>query len=403
MKLKHNILLAACLLLFSACVDFDDATQASSVTVQLLSPAGISVDLGGHPVTMLIGGQSTIVTSDAEGKAEFRNIIPDVYDISTSWSLSAAEYLAAGGDEAVAMTLSGSLKSQMIKGSEVLNLQLQAAPDRDIIIGKVYFAGSKDNNNRSYMAGKYIELFNQSDDSVDVSGLYIGMTESESTQAWTLQNLNDAFGYQQAILLKQIYRIPADQPYWVEPGGTVLICNSATDHTDGNDNENDLSDADFEVKDVSGNYQNNPAVPAMEMIYQVYTGTSVMNLVQSGLAGVVIFRTEQNVSDWQKVYKFGKSTGLQFVVCPTNIIQDGMESLTNKTTGIDVTTKRLHDNIDAGYTYINATSGWNGEVVYRKTKALQNGHKVLVDTNNSSNDFQASSTIKPREYDDYEE
>jgi hypothetical protein len=391
------------LLLFSSCVDFNDATTASSVTVRLLAPDGITVDLSNHPVTMQLGSQTTTALSDENGQAVFQNIVPDVYDISTSWSMTSDEYLASGGDEAVAITLSGSLNSQMIKGNGMIDLQLNAFPNRDIIIGKVYYAGSKDNNNKTYMAGKYIELFNQSEDTVDVSGLYIGMTESESTQAWTLTNLNDTFGYQQAILLKQIYRIPTDEPYYVAPGGTVLICNSATDHTDGNDNENDLRDADFEVKDTQGNYQNNPNVPAMEMIYQIYNGTSIMNLVQSGPTGVVIFRTDENIFNWRKVYKYGYTTGLQFVVCPTDIIQDGIEALRNKTTGIEPTTKRLHDNIDAGYTYINAASGWNAEVVYRKTKSVQNGHKVLVDTNNSSNDFQVSSTIKPREYDDYEE
>jgi len=78
-----------------------------------------------------------------------------------------------------------------------------------------------------------------------------------------------------------------------------------------------------------------------------------------------------------------------------------MEALRNSSSGIDVKTKRLNDKIDAGYTYINATSGWNGETVYRKTmKRAADGHKILVDTNNSSNDFNVSQSIKPREYDE---
>ncbi len=395
-------LLLACLGI-SACVDFNDATEATSVQVQLVSPEGLSLDLEGQTVQLLLSGQTTSATTDANGLATFVSMAPDVYTVQCAWSMSADEYLAAGGDEAADVTLSGALNSQLITSSEVIDLQLSASPDRDIVIGKVYYAGSKDDNGKNYMAGKYIELFNQCDDSVDVSGLYIGLTESESTQAWTLDNLNDSFGYQQAILLKQIYRIPADDPCWVEPGGTVLICNSAVDHTDGNSNEHDLSGADFEVKDTQGNYQNNPDVPAMEMIYQIYSGTSVMNLVQSGPTGVVIFRTDDDVTSWQKVYKYGKTSGNQFVVCPTSVLLDAMEALKNATKGIDVTTKRLYDNLDAGYTYISAASGWTGEVVYRATKGTQNGHKVLMDTNNSSSDFQVSTTINPREYDDYVE
>ena len=88
--------------------------------------------------------------------------------------------------------------------------------------------------------------------------------------------------------------------------------------------------------------------------------------------------------------------------CPKRHIIDGVECLrlTNKTPAIDVGTKRLYDDIDAGYTNINAISGWNGEVVYRRTaKLAADGHPILMDTNNSSNDFQTSTKIKPREYD----
>ena len=83
------------------------------------------------------------------------------------------------------------------------------------------------------------------------------------------------------------------------------------------------------------------------------------------------------------------------------MILDAVEVLSNKNTGVDVATKRLYDDLDAGYTYINSTSGRNGEVVYRKTsKHATDGHAVLMDTNNSSNDFKVSTTIKPREYDE---
>jgi hypothetical protein len=67
-----------------------------------------------------------------------------------------------------------------------------------------------------------------------------------------------------------------------------------------------------------------------------------------------------------------------------------------------VSTKRLYPTLDAGYTNIEGKSGWTGEVVYRRTsdKRADDGHLILVDTNNSSNDFHVSTTIKPRQYDE---
>lgn len=316
--------------------------------------------------------------------------------------MSGDEYKAAtGSQEAVSgATVSGSLNAQLIKDASTLTLQTNASVDRDIVIGKVYYAASRDNNHRTYMAGKYIELFNQSDKEVDVSGLYIGLVESEGKPAYTRENLHDAFA-DSVVLIKQLYRIPKNAGFKVKPGGTVLIVNSAIDHTANDSLESDLSNADFEVKDVRGRYQNNPAVPAMEMVYNIYRGTSIMNMLQGGPVGVVIFRTDEDPAQWGKTYKYGKTSGNQeWLLCPARLITDGMESLKNKSTGIDVSTKRLYDNIDAGYAHIDASAGWSGEVVYRKTLKTENGHKVLVDTNNSTNDFKVSKNIKPREYDD---
>lgn len=389
--------------LFFSCADFNDATEATHVNVQLVQPTDFTTptDLSGKTVTMALGSQTIQTTTDANGLATFNNIIPDVYTISASWTMTGDEYKAAtGSDEVVSgATVSGSLNSQLIKEPTTLSLQTNASVDRDIVIGKVYYAGSRDNNRRNYMAGKYIELFNQSDKEVDVSGLYIGLLEAEGKPAYTLENLHDAFA-DSIVLLKQVFRIPVDANFKVKPGGTVIITNSAIDHSTNDSLESDLSHADFEVKDVRGRHQNNPAVPAMEVIYNIYKGTSIMNLTQSGPVGVVLFRTNEDVAKWPKTYKYGKSKGMEWLECPIRFITDGMEALRNKATGIDTSTKRLYNSIDAGYTYINSASGRNGEVVYRKTLKTENGHKVLVDTNNSTNDFEVSTTIKPREYDD---
>lgn len=398
---------AACISLFpllTSCVDFNDATTAVNVSVQLVQPSDFTKqgNLSNHDVTMLLNGQSVTTKTDANGIAAFCNIVPDVYDISTSWSISADEYaeLTQSSEAVTGATVSGSVNSCLISSDADINLPTSLSVNRDIVIGKIYYAGSRDNNNKTYMAGKYIELYNQSDKPVDVSGLYLGTVEAESTPAYTLSRLEEKYDGR-VILLKQIYRIPHDAGFIVQPGGTVLICNSAIDHSVNNASEHSLADADFEVKDVTGRYQNNPATPAMEMIYQMYSGTSVFNILQSAPAGVVIFRTPDDVTSWEKTYAYGKTSGSQWVLCPVSTIIDGVEPLKNGSSGIDVKTKRLPGTIDAGYTYINAVSGWNGEVVYRRTmKTTPEGHKVLMDTNNSSNDFKVSSTIKPRQYDE---
>lgn len=409
-KLFHAACLVSCAIcaaLLTSCVDFDDATHAVSTRVQLSLPSEFTSGggLGGHDITLQFANQRYVAQTDGEGIATFQGLVPDVYDISCSWKITAEEYHSLTGNAQVisGATVSGSVNQRLIsQDNETITLPTSLSIDRDIIIGKIYYAGSKDLNNRTYMAGKYVELYNQSDDPVDVSGLYIGLVEAESTQAYTLENLHEDYA-DSVILLKQVFRIPVDANHLVKPGGTVLLVNSAIDHTPNDTLENNLLDADFEAKDYSSNpVQNNPATPALELIYSMYPSISVMNLVQSGPCGVVIFRTDDDVTAWSKTYPYGKTAGNQWLLCPKRHIIDGVECLrlTNKTPAVDVGTKRLYSEIDAGYTNINAISGWNGEVVYRRTASLAvDGHPILMDTNNSSNDFQTSTKIKPREYD----
>ena len=409
-KLFHAACLVSCAIcaaLLTSCVDFDDATHAVSTRVQLSLPLEFTSGsgLGGHDITLQFANQRYVAQTDGEGIATFQGLVPDVYDISCSWKITAEEYHSLTGDAQVisGATVSGSVNQRLIsQDNETITLPTSLSIDRDIIIGKIYYAGSKDLNNRTYMAGKYVELYNQSDDPVDVSGLYIGLVEAESTQAYTLENLHEVYA-DSVVLLKQIFRIPADKAHPVTPGGTVLLVNSAIDHTPNDTLENNLLDADFEAKDYSSNpVQNNPATPALELVYSMYPSISVMNLVQSGPCGVVIFRTDDDVTAWSKTYPYGKTAGNQWLLCPKRHIIDGVECLrlTNKTPAVDVGTKRLYSEIDAGYTNINAISGWNGEAVYRRTSEhAADGHPILTDTNNSSNDFQTSTTIKPREYD----
>jgi hypothetical protein len=389
----------------AGCVDYDDATKETTARIQLAMPAEFTngSDFAGHEIVMQQGSTRLTATTDAQGIATFQGIIPDVYDISCSWEITGQQYQQLTGDQQVVSgcTVSGSLNSHLISEEQTIQLSTNLSINRDIIIGKIYFAGSKDNNNRTYMPGKYIELYNQSNSSVDASGLYIGIIETESTQAYTLENLHEAFA-DSVVLAKQVFRLPADQPFMVQPGGTVLIVNSAADHTENNSMERDLTGADFEAKDVSGRTQNNPNTPALELTYTMYPSISNMNLVQSGPCSIVIFRTTEDVTAWPTTYPYGKTTGNQWLLIPVRHIIDAVEVLANKSTGVDVSTKRLYPTLDAGYTNIEAKSGWTGEVVYRRTsdKRGTDGHLILVDTNNSSNDFHVSTTIKPRQYDE---
>ena len=404
----RNIIYLLSALLLGSCIDYDDVSREVSVQVKLQMPEEFTKgsDLEGHDIVMSQDGNKLTATTNAEGIATFTGLIPDVYDISCSWEITNEQYMALTGEQAVTngCTVSGSLNEQLMSEAQEqqpILLPTHVAVKRDIVIGKIAAAGSKDANNRNYLAGRYVELYNQADNAVDVSGLYIGLLETTSPQPYTLDNLHEDYA-DSVVIVKQVFQIPADKPYMVAPGGTVLLTNSATDHSDVNEFEYDLTDANFESKDETGKTMNNPAVPALITSFSVFAKNATMNLMQGGPCGIILFRTTENINDWPHTYGYGKTTGSLYYLCvPKRVILDGVDYLKNKATGVDVSAKRLYADIDAGYTNTETISGYTGEVVYRRTASIAaDGHKILMDTNNSLNDFKVSTTIKPRQYDE---
>ena len=404
MMKKHISILIGCIALMTSCIDFDDATEAISIDIQVTAPEGYpKANLQGHDIT-ISGTHTFTVKTDAQGIAHFENIIPDVYNASASWKVSAEEYAKTTGKtvENKNYTVSGSLTAQTFDTSTTAPIAMGTtiSQDQSILIGKVYYQGNKDDNNKNYIYANYIELYNNSEEAYDVAGLYIALLESTSPDSeYPLQYLTDS------IVAKQVFRIPTDQPFLVAPGGSVLVVNSAVDHTTkGASTAPNLLGADFEAKDKNNNrYENNPAVPELVQLFS-FTNNTFMNLMNGGPCGIAIFETDEDVAGaWLQnnlTYRYGYESGRQYMKIPTHFIIDAVDILKyNGETGVDSNTKRLFDYLDAGYAYTEAKTGYDGRLVRRKVASTTtDGRKILQDTNNSINDFESSDNLTPRIY-----
>ena len=405
MMKKHLSILIGCIALMTSCIDYNDATEAISIAIQMTSPADYpKANLQGHVVT-LSGARTFTATTDAQGIAHFENIVPDVYNASASWKVSAQEYAETTGKtvENKSYTISGSLTVQTFSDSSTTPVAMTTtiSQDQSVLIGKVYYQGNKDDNNKNYVYAKYIELYNNSDEEYDVAGLYIALLESGSNMAYPIQYITDS------VIAKQVFQIPANAPFKVAPGGTVLIANSAVDHTTkGSSNDPNLLDADFEAKDKNSTrpHENNPDVSELTQLFTSYAAITYMNLIQGGPCGIAIFETTEDVADdWVKnnlTYAYGTEKGTQYMKIPTRFIIDAVDILKyNGETGVDANTKRLFDFLDAGYAFTEAKSGYDGRLVRRKVASTTaDGRKILQDTNNSANDFESTDQLTPRVY-----
>lgn len=278
----------------------------------------------------------------------------------------------------------------------------------NVVISKVFYAGAKGATSGNYQYGQYIEIYNNSANEVDVTGLYIGLIESEAkATAYTIEAIEaDAdlkAKFNGKVVLKQVFQLPTESTVILQPGKSLMVCNSAIDHTALAAVGHDLSGADYEVKTTNNKYTHNDAVPALTMTYSFNSSTDFMNLSYAGPAGVVLLKNDARAVDLENpIYALGKDKGSQYVIANLYYCVDAVDILANnKTNGVDATTKRLNETNDKGYASTVTGGTYNGETVYRKTAFIMpDGRKVLYDTNNSSIDFQANSTIQPRAYDE---
>ena len=369
-----------------SCVDQTPQLPIEEFSIKFSMPKdfGDTLQYAGQTVLLKGNRMNYSAKTDSTGRVVFKNIIPGIYDISTNQKFT--NEISLVGD---------TLQFGLFK-KDSLTMKLNKSIKENLIISKVYASGTKDNNNKNYVADRYIEIFNNSDETQYLdSTIYLGFVEAESVIAFPAA-ANPGY-----VFARQIFRFPLkDKVFPVPPGGSVVITNSAINHTQYSPNSVNLQNADFEAKNTT--FSNNPNVREMELIYSAFPSLIYMNLINGGDNGAFLFKTRESVRNFPIFYIPGKETGNRYMRVPIEYVFDGVETLKNYvTTGPKPNTKRLQSFVDAGYMYITALSGYTHESIERrvdKSKATTSRY-YLMDTNNSSNDFRTVTDPTPRKYD----
>lgn len=386
--LKPFVLIMIVLLVFSfwACVDQEPQEVIDEFSVAMIMPddLGDSVFYANQTIVLKSNRISYSAITDSLGKAVFKNIIPGIYNLSTHQVLTSEISLV--GD---------TLQYRLFK-TDSLVLKLNKSIKANLIISKVYASGTKDNNNKNYVADRYVEIFNNSDNiQVLDSTFYFGLVEAESVIAYPASK-NPGFVY-----ARQVFRFIKDASKLnIQPGGSIILANSAIDHTQFSANSINLRISNFEAKNTT--FSNNAEVPGLDLIYSAFPALIYMNLINGGDNGAFLFRTTENVRSFPILYMPGKEQGNRYMQIPINHIIDGVETLKNYTTGgVRVETKRLQTYVDAGYMFITASTGYTHESIERRVDVAKSNTSryYLIDSNNSSNDFRVVTDPTPGKYD----
>jgi hypothetical protein len=269
-----------------------------------------------------------------------------------------------------------------------------------LVIGKVFYAGSTRLNGatpKNYMCHLYIELYNNSAETIDVAGTYVAMANSDAAaNAWAATDMvDDKAGM---AVFKQVFQIPAGSPVLMEPGKSLVITNCAIDHSDIAEGRVDLSNADFEVKSANNAFNfHSETVPAMTLVYSAAANQDFINFMNPGPDGIALFKADTDIANCAKTYKKGKDSGNQYLIIPMANSIDAVDIVYQKTPSAN--DKRFTDDYDAGFTCTAAPNAFNCQAVARKVVSNDGSRKVLQDTNNSSDDFESLWNVQPRVYD----
>lgn len=160
----------------------------------------------------------------------------------------------------------------------------------------------------------------------------------------------------------------------------------------------DLSGADYEIESTAyfwNKYGDNTNVPNLKAVYDCMPNAGFL---QMGQAVFIFFATEDEIDGWETgtdatSYIIESQRNWPAKRVPNSIVIDAVETVT---TGA-AQQKRIPDALDAK----GIESLWNmGYIFDRKVQYVAaDGRKVLLDTNNSSNDFVAVGSSDPENYD----
>lgn len=347
----------------------------------------------------LSGNLSYTLHTGADGGVVLSDIVPGIYDLVTNVEISGAQYKTMlshpplGLRDDARVVIGVSKTGLRLFGSEDLRFDLRDIVLRDLLISKVYYSGTKDNQSRNYAVDGYIEIFNNSEQVQYIDGKYLGLAETGSPASYPAKDHPDS------IYFRQICRFPGGgTDYPIAPGKSLVVATrSARDHRPSASTSIDLSHATFEVKGSEG--EGNPDVPMLPKVHESLN-IAYLNLLTGGLNAVVLFETDEDVLSWPDVYKPGATSGEHYRRMHKSLAIDGVECLKKSATSSpDVSAKRLPDEVDAGYVVINSVSGYTHESVDRKVSRIVGERIYLVDTNNSLADFTVCSDPAPGKYD----
>lgn len=444
--IRFGILMLIVLTAFTGCKK-DEAPQNMPVDVEVsvrfageeyaenLDVEGITVNVYNASGKAVFQGET-----DATGTLKVEQLSPATYTLQATKVYAAADFNAAMGkteDADVTFTTEQKQVEISIAGEKSFELQLMTGTTNPLVIKQIYYTGSHAQQGASFR-DQFIEIYNNSDQVLYADGLYIA-------EAYGTKNANTQYAYQpnsgqydwrksygmptnlnanaDYVYARTIIQLPGSgQEYPIQPGASIVIASTAVNHQSpytGTDGVTisvqdpsltvDLSKADFEAyyapyvdkgRPLASDVDN-PTVPNV-IVHRRSGNATDLIMDQTGFISWLIFNGEGmgEASGWKGYdvpYTDGRErTDGTYIQIPVANIMDAVELQSSSTS--TVYPKRFAAQQDAGWTAAEGGARSSNAVI-RKTKEVLDGRRVLMDTNNATDDF-VSIKANPRGFAD---
>lgn len=399
MKTKILSLLVLIALGFASCSK-DDAIVFTSTdfTLEFTSSAteGITVTSGEYTFENISTGEETVFAYD---ETEI-SVAEGLYNITF---IGAGYYVVDGTDYQMEVTLQGSSTNVTLTGSTATIdfniIVIEAEQEGNFVIKELFVAGTYKPDGTAYNGDQYFIIHNNSNKVLYADKLIFIESAFSSNTSYAYSPLVT----DEAVAVNMVLQMPGTgEDYPIEPGESFIIADNAINHLEANENSFDLTGAMFEHHfDNSTTSVDNPDVPNCENVLLASGTFWIPN--KQGNKGYVIGRLPEDMtveefleeSYYEFVWTFNSveynKTGYKF---SNEYVIDGVALCPSASFAWNV----LAQTIDLSYTSIGSTTTTSanaGKSVIRKTDetlTASEGRLVLVDTNNSANDFEAEAT-----------
>ncbi|ODS85963.1 MAG: hypothetical protein ABS46_01580 [Cytophagaceae bacterium SCN 52-12] len=395
MKNLAKILLLPLMLLTACEKDRPGKLETADIIVNVVFPATYSQQgAAGATVTLTNASDASVktATTNSEGNAVFQEVLPGTYTFSASKNLTAAEAESLTGiNTPVSLNATQGSVTISAANNPTFTLRLQGSAAGSLLIKEVYYTGSKTPSGGNYFSDQFVEIYNNSTDTLYLDSLCIADAYGNSGLINPTSLPTPYKEDQDHVYVGNVWRIPGsgkDHP--LAPGQSILIAQDGVNHKEEELNPNspvDLSAAEWETYNERPDNRDAdaPGVPNLERLY--FTGGFDWLLTVFG-PGVIIFKADFN--SLEQVPIPGSPLDPRIKV-PNSVVIDAFEALKD---GNSADFKRIPAGLEAGFVFADDT--YTMQSFRRKVATVINGRRVLQDTNNSASDFEKLSAPTPK-------